>query len=161
MLIFTLLMAATSWADEFKQKKFEGVEIDEIPDQTYTADSICPTPDIDVPDSLKPFVKDTDYKVYCYDNVNAGEATLVIEGIGKYAGTIETIFIINKAPLTVTAKNDTITYGDEPSNAGVEYSGFVGDDNENDLNDSIAFNYDYVQFDKVGKYVIIPGGLSS
>ena len=161
VLIFTLLMAATSWADEFKQKKFEGVEIDEIPDQTYTADSICPTPDIDVPDSLKPFVKDTDYKVYCYDNVNAGEATLVIEGIGKYAGTIETIFIINKAPLTVTAKNDTITYGDEPSNAGVEYSGFVGDDNENDLNDSIAFNYDYVQFDKVGKYVIIPSGLSS
>ena len=70
-------------------------------------------------------------------------------------------FEITKAPLTVTAKNATIAYGDEPSNAGVEYSGFVGDDNENDLNDSIVFNYDYAQFDKVGKYVIIPGGLSS
>ena len=66
-----------------------------IPDRTYTADSICPTPDIDVPDSLKPFVKDTDYKVYCYDNVNADEATLVVEGIGNYADTIKTIFIIN------------------------------------------------------------------
>ncbi|MBQ7079980.1 MAG: T9SS type A sorting domain-containing protein [Fibrobacter sp.] len=70
-------------------------------------------------------------------------------------------FEITKAPLTVSAKNATIAYGDEPSNAGVEYSGFVGDDNENDLNDSIVFNYDYVQFYKVGKYVIIPGGLSS
>ena len=70
-------------------------------------------------------------------------------------------FEITKAPLTVTAKNATIAYGDEPSNAGVEYSGFVGDDNENDLNDSIVFNYDYVQFYKVGKYVIIPSGLSS
>ena len=70
-------------------------------------------------------------------------------------------FEITKAPLTVTAKNATIAYGDEPSNAGVEYSGFVGDDNENDLNDSIVFNYDYAQFYKVGKYVIIPGGLSS
>ena len=70
-------------------------------------------------------------------------------------------FEITKAPLTITAKNATIAYGDEPSNAGVEYSGFVGDDNENDLNDSIVFNYDYVQFYKVGKYVIIPGGLSS
>ena len=70
-------------------------------------------------------------------------------------------FEITKAPLTVTAKNATIAYGEEPSNAGVEYSGFVGDDNENDLNDSIVFNYDYVQFYKVGKYVIIPGGLSS
>ena len=70
-------------------------------------------------------------------------------------------FEITKAPLTVTAKNATIAYGDEPSNAGVEYSGFVGDNNENDLNDSIVFNYDYAQFDKVGKYVIIPGGLSS
>ena len=70
-------------------------------------------------------------------------------------------FEITKVPLTVTAKNATIAYGDEPSNAGVEYSGFMGDDNENDLNDSIDFNYDYAQFDKVGKYVIIPGGLSS
>jgi len=158
VLIFTLLMAATSWADEFKQKRFEGVEIDVIPDQTYTADSICPTPNIDVPDSLKPFVKDTDYKVYCYDNVNAGEATLVIEGIGKYAGTIETIFIINKAPLTVTAENDTITYGDEPSNAGVEYSGFVGDDDENSLDDSLNFSYEYGQYGKPGVYTIIPSG---
>lgn len=158
VFIFTLLIAANSWADEFKQKKFDGVEIAVIPDQTYTADSICPTPDIDVPDSLKPFVKDTDYKVYCYDNVNAGEATLVVEGIGNYAGTIETIFIINKAPLTVTAKNDTITYGDEPSNAGVEYSGFVGDDDESSLDDSLNFSYEYGQYGKPGVYAIIPSG---
>ena len=158
VLIFTLLMAATSWADEFKQKKFEGVEIDEIPDQTYTADSICPTPDIDVPDSLKPFVKDTDYKVYCYDNVNAGEAILVVEGIGNYADSIKTFFIIKKATLKVTAKNDTITYGEEPSNAGVEYSGFVGDDNEISLDDSLIFSYEYRQYDKPGDYAIIPSG---
>ena len=74
---------------------------------------------------------------------------------------VEGELTVEPKKLTVTAKNDTITYGDEPSNAGVEYSGFVGDDNENDLNDSIVFNYDYAQFDKVGKYVIIPGGLSS
>lgn len=158
VLVFALLIAANSWADEFKQKKFEGVEIDEIPDQTYTADSICPTPDIDVPDSLKPFVKDTDYKVYCYDNVNAGEAILVVEGIGNYADTIKTIFIIKRAPLTVTAKNDTITYGDEPSNAGVEYSGFVGDDDESSLNDSLNFSYEYGQYGKPGVYAIIPSG---
>ncbi len=133
-------------------------KIADIPNETYSADSICPTPDIDVPDSLKPFVKDTDYKVYCYDNVNAGEATLVVEGIGKYAGTIETIFIINKAPLTVTAKNDTIVYGDEPSNAGVEYSGFVGNDDESSLDDSLTFSYEYGQYGKPGVYAIIPSG---
>ncbi len=161
VFIFTLLIAANSWADEFKQKKFKGVEIDEIPDQTYTADSICPTPDIDVPDSLKPFVKDTDYKVYCYDNVNAGEATLVVEGIGNYADTIKTIFIIKRAPLTVTAKNDTITYGEEPSNAGVEYSGFVGDDDECSLDDSLILSYEYGQYGKPGDYAIIPSGFRS
>ncbi|MDD5943167.1 MBG domain-containing protein [Fibrobacter sp.] len=158
VFIFTLLIAANSWADEFKQKKFEGVEIDDIPDQTYTADSICPTPDIDVPGSLKPFVKDTDYKVYCNDNVNAGEATLVVEGIGNYADTIKTIFIIKRAPLTVTAKNDTITYGDEPSNAGVEYNGFLGNDDESSLDDSLIFSYEYGQYGKPGDYAIIPSG---
>ena len=133
-------------------------KIADIPNETYSGDSICPTPDIDVPDSLKPFVKDTDYKVYCYDNVNAGEAILVVEGIGNYAGTIETIFIINKAPLTVTAQNDTIAYGDEPSNAGVVYSGFVGDDDESSLDDSLIFSYEYGQYGKPGDYAIIPSG---
>ena len=97
---------------------------------------------------------------------DAGKYTATVTGLNNRnyklpATGLEQAFEITKAPLTVTAKNATIAYGDEPSNAGVEYSGFVGDDNENDLNDSIVFNYDYAPFDKVGKYAIIPGGLSS
>ena len=133
-------------------------KIADIPNEAYSADSICPTPDIDVPDSLKPFVKDTDYKVYCYDNVNAGEATLVVEGIVKYTGKIEKTFYIEKTSLIVRALNDTITYGDEPSNAGVEYSGFVGDDDESSLDDSLIFSYEYGQYGKPGVYAIIPSG---
>lgn len=85
-------------------------------------------------------------------------ATLVVEGIGNYADSIKTIFIIKRAPLTVTAKNDTITYGEEPSNAGVEYSGFVGDDDESSLDDSLIFSYEYGQYSKPGDYAIIPSG---
>lgn len=137
------------------------LEIDDIPDETYSGDSICPTPVIIVPDSIDPLDENTDYKVYCSNNLNAGEATLVVEGIGKYTGKIEKTFYIEKASLIVRALNDTITYGDELSIASVEYSGFVGNDNENDLDDSLTFSYDYAQYDNVGKYTIIPSGWSS
>ena len=134
------------------------LEIDDIPNETYSGDSICPAPVIIVPDSIDPLDENTDYKVYCSNNLNAGEATLVVEGIGKYTGKIEKTFYIEKASLIVRALNDTITYGDELSIASVEYSGFVGNDNENDLNDSLTFSYDYAQYDNVGKYTIIPSG---
>ena len=63
--------------------------------------------------------------------------------------------------LTVTALNDTIVYGDEPSNAGVEYSGFVVIDNEKSLNGSLVYSYDYKQYGNVGEYSVTPSGLTA
>ena len=135
------------------------IAVSDIPDMTYVGDSICPQPVVSIgEDELE---LDEDYTVVCEENVNVGTAKLTVQGAGNYYGKVEKTFNITKAPLTVTAKNATIVYGEEPPSAGVEYSGFVGDDNENDLNDSIVFNYNYAPFDKVGIYVIIPGGLSS
>ena len=88
------------------------------------------------------------YKVDGSDNWNA-----------VIAQTVE-VTIAPKA-LSITAKNKTIAYGDEPANDGVEYSGFVATDNEDSLNGALVYSFDYKQYDEVGKYTITPSGLTS
>jgi hypothetical protein len=88
------------------------------------------------------------YKVAESDNWNAFEAK-----------TIEVV--IAKAPLTITAKDKTIAYGDEPANDGVEYSGFIGEENASVLGGKLTYSYDYKKLDKVGKYTITPSGLTA
>ena len=68
---------------------------------------------------------------------------------------------ITKAPLTVTAKNKIIAYGDDPANDGVEYDGFVGEENESVLGGKLTYSYNYKKLDKVGKYTITPSGLTA
>lgn len=69
---------------------------------------------------------------------------------------------IKKASLTVTAKANTITYGDAPAGNGVEYSGFVNEETESVLGGTLEYSFDYKQFDNVGnRYTITPGGLTS
>ena len=68
---------------------------------------------------------------------------------------------IDKAPLTVTAKNKIIAYGDDPANDGVEYDGFVGKENASVLGGKLTYSYNYKKLDKVGKYTITPSGLTA
>ncbi len=77
-------------------------------------------------------------------------------------GGTELKYTIAKAPLTVTAKNKAITYGDEPSDGGVTYNGFVNGESESDLSGVLTFDYGgYAAFKDIGEYVITPSGLSS
>ena len=74
---------------------------------------------------------------------------------------------ISKAPLTVTAKDHIIFYGNAAANNGVEYSGFVNDETENDLGGELTYTYSknngaYSEdIDTPGDYVITPRGLTS
>ena len=69
---------------------------------------------------------------------------------------------INKAALTVTAKDKEITYGEAPANNGVDYDGFVGTEDASVLGGTLAYDYDYTQYGNVGdSYTITPGGLTS
>ncbi len=72
-------------------------------------------------------------------------------------GTLE----IKKAPLTVTAKNKTITYGDAPANDGVTYSEFVNGETASVLKGTLTYTYSYTQYGNVGSYTITPAGLIS
>ena len=70
-------------------------------------------------------------------------------------------FTINKAALTVTANSENITYGDDKPTFSVSYNGFVNNENESVLGDSLVLECDYVKYGNVGTYSITPSGLTS
>ena len=138
------------------------VTIDNIANQTYTG--LAVTPEVTVKHGTDELTAGDDYTVEYANNTNAGNATATVSFIGKYdagASTLSKEFVIDKAPLTVTAKPKTITYGDAPANDGVEYAGFVNSENESVLTGTVDYAYNYNQYGNVGSYTITPSGLSS
>lgn len=73
-------------------------------------------------------------------------------------------FTITARALTITAKDNSITYGDKPSAKGYEISGFANNENESVITglDSITYTFDYNQYDNIYngteklKYYITP-----
>ena len=119
-----------------------------------------------------------------YDAINAGSytataSTLTLNGTDTPAGnyTLPAAntqdFTISQKALTVTAKPHTITYGDEPANAGVTYTGFIERENENTegmFTTALSYAYNsaadgsgnaYTTTSNVGSYFIIPSGLTA
>lgn len=70
-------------------------------------------------------------------------------------------FTITKAPLTVKAKDNTVVYGDDPADDGVEYEGLKNGETYEVLGGSLSFSYDYEALDPVGRYAITPSGYTS
>ncbi len=73
-------------------KLIDGAVISDIEDQTYTREEI--TPDVTVTLEDKELVKDKDYEVLYSDNTNAGTATVTVNGIGNYVGSVTKTFTI-------------------------------------------------------------------
>ncbi len=114
----------------------------------------------------------TEYKVKGADDStyttvapkNAGEYTVRVRAAAAQpykAASATRDFTISKAPLTVTAKDKTITYGDAPTNNGVTYSGFVNGEEVDVLGGTLGFDYSYERYGDVGTYEITPKGLTS
>ena len=66
--------------------------IQDIENQTYTGQAIQPT--VSVTDGSAKLVEGTDYTVSYKNNINVGEATITVEGIGNYTGTADKNFNI-------------------------------------------------------------------
>ena len=96
---------------------------------------------------------------------SAGNYTVYfkVEGNENYNSTEAQSLTVtmDKAPLTVTANPQTITYGDEPGNNGVSYEGFVNDELEDNLSGELIFSYGYSQYGDTGSYTITPSGLTA
>ncbi len=93
---------------------------------------------------------------------NAGQATVYyyIASDTYEAVTGSANIEITKKAVTVSANNAAITYGEAPVSAGVVYSGFVGKDSAESLELSPDYTINYAQYEKVGTYRMVPGGLS-
>ena len=89
-------------------------------------------------------------------NVGTYVAKISIKNKSGEPATASVKYTILKAPLTVTARNHKIWYGDEPANIGVTFSGFANDVDETALEFTPKYTYDYIQYGNVGKYKIIP-----
>ncbi len=105
----------------------------------------------------------TDYTVSYKDNVNAGSAAVVINGVGVYSGTVEKTFTITPAEVTIRVEDTTIAVGDAvPETFACEMTGFYNGDEEKVT--EITFSYTdaagntaTVSTDKTGTYTITPG----
>lgn len=110
-------------------------------------------------------IPESEYTVsYSNNNINAGETvtvTITDNAGGNYIVYGSTTFNINPKPLTITANNKTITYGDTPANNGVTYSEFAGEETESVLTGTLTYSYNYEQYGDAGSYTITPSGLSN
>lgn len=70
-------------------------------------------------------------------------------------------FTVNKAKLTVTAKNLRIQVKSEIPKYEAVYKGFAGGDNAASLGGNLQFNCSYTKESEVGTYKIMPYGLTS
>ena len=144
------------------------ITVADITAPTYTGQALTPT--VTVKDGETALVLNTDYTVAYSNNTNAAQATatsnaptVTITGIGeKYAGTATKTFTINKAALTVTAENKTVTFGDDAPTYSVTYDGFVNNETNAVLGGTLAFDCGYVKNQSgVDEYTITPSGLTS
>ena len=95
---------------------------------------------------------------------NAGDYTVYYKVIGDethadYTPTDNTVAVsIAKAPLTITASEKWIEYGDPLQYMAASYSGFVNGEGPGYVQPAVKFSSDYTQGDNAGTYTITPYG---
>ena len=92
-------------------------EIDGVSNKIYTGKPI--EQDITVNFGGKELAKDSDYTVEYADNINAGTATITINGIGSYTGTVAKTFMIlpgktTRGDMFNLANNVKVTWKEVP-----------------------------------------------
>ena len=93
-------------------------------------------------------------------NVGTFVAKISIKNKSGEPATASVKYTILKAPLTVTAGNYMITYGENPEDAveaSATFEGFANDADQKALEFTPKYTYDYTQYGNVGNYAITPG----
>lgn len=88
----------------------------------YTYDGQEKKPSVTVKDGRETLREGVDYTVSYADNINAGNATVMLAGCGDYVGTKWVSFPILKAEQTLSASSFTKQYGEKTFNLNVIHS---------------------------------------
>ncbi len=86
----------------------------------------------------------------------AGDYTAIVAFVGNYIDTLTVDFTVSKAPLTITADDKEMIYGDEHPEFTVSYDGFLGTDDNSVLLGTQGYNCSYAPGSYIGTYAITP-----
>lgn len=128
-----------------------------VPDQTYDGTELKPVPTVIGTNngSEIELVEGQDFRILYYeDNVNAGTATVVIEGTNGWGGRLTGTFKIARAKATVTADDKEKAKGDSDPELTATVSGLVGSDFPNVL----RYGLSRVEGEAPGTYAIMVAG---
>ena len=104
-------------------KAAEGLTVSTPADAEYNGGAIKPEVTVKAGDNV--LTAGTDYDVTYNSNTFCGEAELVVTFKGSYSGSIVKYFRITQKSLTLTANNQTITYGESINSAGYSQTGLI------------------------------------
>ena len=111
-----------------------------LSNSTYEYNKTERKPDVTITDGTYTLVKGTDFSVTYTNNINAGTATVTINGVGNYSGTITREFTITKKSVTptLTAKNKVYN-GKTTASGTINLSGVITGDTVTATSSSIKF----------------------
>ena len=107
-----LKLATSSFPSDYVAIDLSGATVT-LGATSYTYTGTARTPSVTVKLDGTTLTKNTDYTVTYADNVDAGTATVTIEGMGDYFGTIEKTFTISARAIssaTATLSSSSYTY---------------------------------------------------
>jgi hypothetical protein len=87
---------------------------------------------------------------------NAGSYTTTITGTGNYTGSVTGTLTINKAVITITASNASMTYSNSLPTFVSSSSGFLGSDNSSAINGTVTHSTTGSSSANAGSYTITP-----
>ena len=86
----------------------------------------------------------------------AGDYTAIVAFVGNYIDTLTVDFTIAKAPLTITADDKAVIYGEYAPKFTVSYEGWQGTDDNTVLLGTQAYDCEYAPGSYIGTYTITP-----
>lgn len=116
------------------------VTLPEAVTYSYHGRAQTPIPVVKLKNGGEMLTAGTDYIVSYKNNVNAGEATIIVTGMGVYSGKVEKTFPITPAEVTIRVEDTTIAVGDAvPETFACEMTGFYNGDEEKVTGITYAF----------------------
>ncbi len=94
-------------------RNIEGAVLSDIATLSYTGEPLTPAVSVTLDGTI--LTAETDYLIVYANNVNVGEATVTVTGIGNYQGTMQTTFTITSivAVITTAPQPQTLVYNGE------------------------------------------------
>lgn len=138
----------------------------------YNGGAVRPVPEVEIRQTGSASIllkKDQDYMLSYENNINAGEAYVIITGINDYSGSIRKSFTIGKAELTLRVVDTVLAVGDAlPDTFEMDAVGLIDGDEDKLRDVSFAFADEQgntvlredVRIDTVGSYSVKPEAAS-